>query len=460
MSNPGPVRQLFGTDGIRGKANVHPITPELCLRLGSAVTLVARQQSGVTAPRLVIGRDTRISGPMLEAALTAGITAMGGHVLECGELPTPAIAHLTRSLRAEAGLVISASHNPYDDNGIKLFGGDGFKLADPVEAEIETQLADDSLVKKRRPGHGVGRVIPVTDAVGRYAEHLKQAFPAELSLSGLRIVLDAAHGAAHRVAPALLSALGATVVAVGCDPNGTNINAGCGALHPEGLRVELQRSGAQLGIALDGDADRMMLVDDQGSVVDGDAVMAICATRLLARDALPHRTVVATIMSNLGLERALTAAGGRLLRTAVGDRYVVEAMLSGGYRFGGEQSGHLIFLDHATTGDGILGALQVLAIAVREGRPLSELARVMERLPQLLKNAVLPERRPLAELPNLARGIAESERRLGSLGRLVVRWSGTEPMLRVMAEGPDLAELDEICDELLDLARRDLAPGQ
>jgi phosphoglucosamine mutase len=451
-----PVRHLFGTDGVRGRANEDPITPELCVRLGGAVTLAARRAGAGDAPRIAIGRDTRVSGPMLASALTSGITAMGGTVLDCGELPTPGVAHLAHSLRADAGLVISASHNPFEDNGIKVFGGDGFKLPDAQEAAIERLLSDGSLDSARPVGAAIGRIQPVLDATGRCIAHLKHTFPADLDLRGIRVAVDAANGAAYRLAPAVLEELGAEVIPCGCSPNGSNINAGCGALHPEHVRETVLAAGAQVGVALDGDADRVILVDERGNTVDGDVIMALYATRLLARDALPGRAVVATVMSNLGLEIALEAAGGRLLRTGVGDRYVVEEMQRGGYRFGGEQSGHLIFLDYATTGDGVLAALQVLAILVREGRPLSELASVMTRLPQVLKNVTLPERRPLGELPQLSRGIAAAEQRLQHRGRLLVRWSGTEPKLRVMAEGPDRGELDQVCDELIALARRDL----
>jgi len=429
------------------------------VRLGAAVTVAARRSGAGPAPRIVLGRDTRVSGPMLAAALTAGVTAMGGTVLDGGEIPTPGVAYLTRRLQAHAGVVISASHNPFTDNGIKVFGADGFKLSDAMEAEIEVLLGDGSLERERRHGAAIGGVRDVEDATELCVAHLKQTFPGDLDLSGVRVAVDAAHGAAHRVAPAVFAELGAEVIPLGCQPDGTNINDACGALHPERVREVVLATGAHVGVALDGDADRVILVDERGEIIDGDVVMALYATRLLRRGALPHRTVVATVMSNLGLELALSAAGGRLLRTGVGDRYVVEEMQRGGYRFGGEQSGHLIFLEHATTGDGVLAALQVLAILVREGRPLSELRRVMERLPQLLKNVTLPERRPLAELPGLARGIADAERRLRERGRVLVRWSGTEPKLRVMAEGPNPVELEQICEELIALARRDLGVG-
>ena len=448
-------REFFGTDGIRGRANEHPVTPEIALRLGRAVAHTARQATGST-PRVVIGKDTRVSGYLLEAALAAGVCAMGGSVLLAGVIPTPGVAHLTRSMRAAAGIVISASHNPFDDNGIKVFGADGFKLPDAVEAEIERLIVDPGLEGLGCVGQHVGRAAPLEDATGRYIAQAKATFRQGLSLTGMRIVVDAAHGAAHRAAPAVLEELGAQVVAIGCAPNGTNINDRCGALHPQRVAKEVVRRQADLGIALDGDADRVILVDERGQRVDGDVVMALYGTRQIRRRALPKRTVVATVMSNLGLERALTAAGGKLKRTAVGDRYVVEEMLRGGYRLGGEQSGHLIFLDHATTGDGIIAALQVLGIMVEEQRRMSELAQVMDRFPQLLKNARFRERRPIEALPRLTKQIASLEQKLGADGRVLVRWSGTEPKLRVMVEGPDLQLIDRMCDELLEAASQDL----
>ncbi len=448
-------RRLFGTDGIRGRANEPPITPEIALCLGRAVAHTARQ-TGNRTPRIVIGKDTRVSGYMLETSLAAGVCAMGGIVLLCGPIPTPGVANLTLSMRADAGIVISASHNPFEDNGIKIFGSDGFKLPDAVEAQIEALMESPELAQAGVTGAKVGRAERIDDATGRYIVQLKSTFPAELDLTGLKIVVDAANGAAYRVAPAVFSELGAEVISVACEPDGININKKCGALHPEAVAKEVVRRKADLGIALDGDADRLILVDDRGSQVDGDVVMALYATRQLARRALPKKTVVATVMSNLGLEKALAAAGGKLKRTAVGDRYVVEEMRRHGYRFGGEQSGHLLFLDHATTGDGVLAALQVLAVMVREQRPLSELASVMERFPQLLKNARYPEKRPIDQMPRLKKQIALSEKKLGSDGRVVVRWSGTEPKLRVMVEGPQLKLIDRMCDEMLEAARRDM----
>lgn len=448
-------RRLFGTDGIRGKANVPPMTPELVVRLGRAIALVARRDAG-RAPRIVIGKDTRLSGYMLETALEAGICAMGGRVLLTGPMPTPAVANLTQSMRADAGVVISASHNPYDDNGIKIFGPDGFKLADEREAEIERLLDDAALDQRPCTGERVGRAERIDDATGRYIVYAKNAFPKELTLNGLKVVIDAAHGAAYRVAPLVFSELGAEVTAIGVTPNGKNINKACGALHPAAMVREVLKRQAHIGIALDGDADRVIIADERGQIVDGDAVMALCATRMLKAGKLNGGTVVATVMSNMGLDRALAPLGGRVERTAVGDRYVVECMRKNGYAFGGEQSGHLVFLEHATTGDGVVGALQVLAVMVAEERPLSELAHVMEKVPQLLENVVLPMRRPIDEMPELTREIRRVEAELGGEGRVLVRWSGTEPKLRLMVEGPDMSRLEAVVRTMADAARSDM----
>lgn len=447
-------RKYFGTDGVRGRAGVHPMTPEVALRLGRAITYVARQ-NGRKRPRIVIGKDTRLSGYMLEPALAAGITAMGGHVMMSGPIPTPAVANLTHSMRADAGVVISASHNPFADNGIKLFGPDGFKLPDEQELAIET-LLDGTALDKGSTGGRLGTAYRMEDAGGRYVVYVKNTFPGDLTLDGMRVVVDAAHGAAYKVAPAVFSELGADVAALGVRPSGHNINRNCGALHPEHVQKEVVRRKAQLGIALDGDADRVILVDEHGEIVDGDAVMALCATRMLAEKRLKKKTLVATVMSNLGLEHAMEAAGGKLLRTQVGDRYVVEAMRKNKLTFGGEQSGHLVFLDHATTGDGCVAALQILAILVREQKSMSELAKVMQRVPQVLTAAKFPQRRPLRNMPQLQKCMAAAEKKLGKKGRLVVRWSGTEPKLRFMAEGPNETQLERILGDLREAAERDL----
>jgi phosphoglucosamine mutase len=452
---PEPARKLFGTDGIRGVANEPPMTPESALRLGRAIAYVARRDADRPV-RVIIGKDTRVSGYMLETALASGICAMGGRVMLSGPIPTPAVAYLTTSMRADAGVVISASHNPYGDNGIKIFGPDGFKLLDEKEVEIELLLAGDTLDKKRPTGDGVGRAERLEDARGRYVVYCKSTFPNALTLNGVRIVVDAAHGAAYRVAPAVFSELGAEVFAVGCRPNGRNINRDAGALHPEHVKKEVVHRKASLGIALDGDADRVILVDEKGEVVDGDALMALCATRLLKAGKLAQKTLVTTVMSNLGLDRAIKAAGGKLIRTAVGDRYVVECMRAGGYNLGGEQSGHLIFLEHASTGDGIVAALQVLATMISEDRPLSELAaEVMVRVPQVLENVVLDRRMPLAEMPTTSALMAKIEKTLGERGRLLVRWSGTEPKLRVMVEGENPELILSFAKDLVLAAQKD-----
>ncbi|MEZ4226269.1 MAG: phosphoglucosamine mutase [Polyangiaceae bacterium] len=450
------ARKLFGTDGIRGEANVDPMTPELVVRLGRAIAMVARRNSS-GAPRIVVGKDTRLSGYMLETALAAGICAMGGRVMLCGPMPTPAVANLTQSMRADAGVVISASHNPYYDNGIKIFGPDGFKLPDEQELEIERLIFDDgSLSSVGHTGARVGRAERIDDATGRYIVYAKSTFPRDLSLGGLRVVVDAAHGAAYKVAPQVFGELGADVTALGVSPNGRNINKASGALHPEGVIREVGKRKAHVGIALDGDADRLIVVDETGAVVDGDAVMAMCAARMIADGRLAKKTVVATVMSNMGLEHALARAGGRLERTAVGDRYVVERMRGNGFNFGGEQSGHLIFLEHATTGDGVVAALQVLAILAREQKPLSELKQLMQAVPQVLESIVLPERRPLEQMTRLQSEIRRTEGSLGGDGRVLVRWSGTEPKLRLMVEGPDENRLRTFVAEMSAAARADL----
>lgn len=412
------------------------------------------------APRIVIGKDTRLSGYLFETAIASGVCTMGGRVMLSGPLPTPAIAHLTQSMRADAGIVISASHNPFQDNGIKIFGGDGFKLPDEAELELERLIASDTLDNKRPTGTRVGRAERLDDAPGRYVAFVKSSFPSALTLEGMKIVVDAAHGAAYRTAPLVFSELGATVYTTGVKPDGRNINHRVGALHPENCARQVRKHRADLGIALDGDADRVIVVDDRGRIVDGDRVMALCATRMLRQRKLKKRTLVATVMSNLGLERAISAEKGKLLRTAVGDRYVVEAMRRHGLNFGGEQSGHLVFLDHATTGDGLVAALQLLAITIQEGRPLSELAdAAMESVPQVLHSEQFERRMPLSKMAATQRRIEAAESDLRQEGRVLVRWSGTEPKLRVMLEGPDPKRIDTHAREILQAAAKDLASG-
>lgn len=450
------TRKLFGTDGIRGLANRGDMTPEVAFRIGAALTYQAGQRVQ-HAPRIVVGKDTRLSGYLFETAVASGICAMGGEVLLSGPLPTPAIAHLTTSMRAEAGVVISASHNPYQDNGIKLFGPDGFKLPDDEERGIEALVFGPELDTKRPTGTRVGRAERQDDAPGRYVSFVKASFPQELTLDGVRIVVDAAHGAAYRTAPLVFSELGAKTHAIGVRPNGKNINHKVGALHPEACAREVRKRQADLGIALDGDADRVIMIDDEGNQIDGDVIMALCATRMLRTKRLRRRTLVATVMSNLGLQRAIENDNGKLVRCSVGDRYVVETMRKRGFNFGGEQSGHLIFLDHATTGDGLVAAMQVLAILRREERPLSELAaEVMERVPQVLVNVTLPERMPLEDLPKTSLAIASARKSLGKEGRVLVRWSGTEPKLRVMIEGPKRDRIQEMADGIAVQAKKEI----
>ncbi len=432
------------------------MTPEVALRLGRAIAFVARRDLARPA-RIVIGKDTRLSGYMLETALAAGICAMGGRVMLSGPIPTPAVAYLTTSMRADAGVVISASHNPFADNGIKIFGPDGFKLVDEKELEIERLLEDDRLDQENPTGTAVGKAERLDDAAGRYVVYCKSTFPSNRTLDGVRVVVDAAHGAAYRVAPAVFAELGAEVHAIGCRPNGRNINRDAGALHPEHVINEVRAREASIGVALDGDADRVVVTDEKGGIVDGDTLMALCATRMVRAGRLAKKTLVTTVMSNLGLDRALAQVGGSIVRTAVGDRYVVEAMRAGGYNFGGEQSGHLVFLEHASTGDGIVAALQVLEMMLAEQRPLSELAaEVMERVPQVLHNITLAERRPLAEMRLLAAASAKVEKELGTTGRLLVRWSGTEPKLRILVEGEDPARIAAYAKDLGDAAEKDV----
>lgn len=453
-------RKLFGTDGIRGIANRHPMTAEVALAVGRAAGYLIQQRSlspwprkDTSRPRVIIGKDTRLSGYMLENAIATGLMSMGADAIFLGPLPTPAVAFVTRNMRAQAGIMISASHNPYEDNGIKIFGGDGYKLPDQTELEIE-DLIDSGGVDAHRPhGGDIGRARRIDDAIGRYIVFLKNTFPQQLTLDGLRIVVDCAHGAAYKVAPTVFQELGAQVHALGVAPDGTNINKDCGSLHPRVMCEEVRRREAHIGIALDGDADRVIVCDEKGEVVDGDQIMAICARELARRGLLKANTLVATVMSNLGLDRSLEEVGARVVRTPVGDRYVVERMRSDGVNFGGEQSGHLIFLDHATTGDGVLAALALLAVMVEQSQPLSVLKSCMELLPQKLINVRVRERRPLGSLIRTSQAITEVEQRLGKRGRVLVRYSGTERKARVLVEGDAMLEVDE-CAELVAEALR------
>lgn len=432
--------RLFGTDGVRGVANQEPMTPETVVKLGRAAAHVLRGASG--RPAIVIGKDTRLTGYMLETALTAGITSMGADVLLVGPLPTPGIAFITRSLRAEAGIVISASHNPLEDNGIKFFSGDGFKLPDAVEEQIEALMQSGELDQIRPRAREIGKAYRIGDAAGRYIEFAKNSLPKGMEFRGMHVVVDGANGAAYRVTPTVLKELGAEVFPINVEPDGLNINEGCGSLHPKGLQEAVLKQRADLGLAHDGDADRVILVDETGALVDGDQILALCALDLQAEGRLREQTVVATVMSNFGLELCLREAGIRLVRTAVGDRYVLEAMVKGGYVLGGEQSGHIIFLEHNTTGDGMVTALQVLAVMQRTGKSLSTLAACMTRLPQCLVNVRVRRKAPLDLLPGVQGAIREAEARLGAEGRLLVRYSGTEPVVRVMAEGRESATIE------------------
>jgi phosphoglucosamine mutase len=438
------TRRLFGTDGVRGTANVEPMTPETALRVAMAVGECFH--NGTHKHLVVIGKDTRLSGYMIESALTAGFITMGMDVVLVGPLPTPAIAMLTRSLRADIGVVISASHNPYADNGIKLFGRDGYKLSDELERRIEKCL-DTGPMHRAAPAE-IGRAKRLDDERGRYIEFVKQSFPKERRLDGMRVVVDCAHGAAYKVAPTVFWELGAEVFSIGVSPDGTNINRDCGALAPEAMRQEVLARRADIGIALDGDADRVILVDERGHLVDGDQLLAVIAQSWKEDGRLAKPGIVATVMSNLGLERFLDGLGLELVRTPVGDRYVLEQMLSRGYNLGGEPSGHIILSDYATTGDGFVAALQVLAVVQKLRRPVSEVCHRFDPLPQILKNVRYRSGKPLDDA-EVKSAIDAGEKRLNGHGRLLVRSSGTEPVIRVMGEGDDRILIEEVVDHIV-----------
>lgn len=440
-------RKLFGTDGVRGTANVPPMTAEMALLLGRAVAHVFHRK-GSERRRIIIGKDTRLSGYMFEDALAAGISSMGADVIQVGPMPTPGMAFLTADMRCDAGVMISASHNPYLDNGIKFFSRDGFKLPDEIEERIERLVFSGELDTVRAAPDDIGRARRIEDAEGRYVVFLKKTFPIDLTLDGLRIVLDCANGAAYKVGPTVLEELGGEVFKIGVEPNGRNINDGVGSLYPEKLSAKVREVRADVGIALDGDADRCIMVDEKGNEIDGDALILLCARDMIERGSLRGGGVVATVMSNLGLEKALGALGVELIRTQVGDRYVVEAMRAGGYNVGGEQSGHIVFLDHNTTGDGLISALQALAVMKRKGRFLSELVQDFVRYPQVLVNVRVAEKRPLESLPEMQEAIRKVEEELAGNGRVLVRYSGTEPKARVMVEGPDEGRVQAFAQEL------------
>ncbi|WP_322892854.1 MULTISPECIES: phosphoglucosamine mutase [unclassified Yoonia] len=440
------TRKFFGTDGVRGTANTYPMTADMALRIGAAAGRYFRND-GSNGHRVVIGKDTRLSGYMFESALTAGLTSTGMNVLLLGPVPTPAVGLLTTSMRADVGIMISASHNPHQDNGIKFFGPDGFKLSDEAETQIEALIQSDI---EPAQASNIGRAKRIDDGRFRYAERLKATFPAGMRLDGLKVVIDCANGAAHRVAPEVLWELGATVIKMGVDPDGFNINDGCGSTHPEQAAALIRQTGADVGICLDGDADRVMIIDETGKVADGDQIMALMAARWAAQGRLRGDTLVATVMSNLGLERFLAAKALHLHRTKVGDRYVVEAMRAAGFNLGGEQSGHIVMTDYATTGDGLLAGLQFLAAMIDTGQKASALTHQFDPVPQLLKNVRYQSGQVPLEDAQVKAAIADAEIRLAGNGRLLIRKSGTEPLIRVMAESENPAILQAAVDNVVD----------
>ena len=443
-------RKLFGTDGIRGISNSEPMTVEMATAIGRAVAYHFKNGSG--RHRIVIGKDTRLSGYMFETAISAGIISMGGDVLLVGPLTTPGIAFITASMRADAGIVISASHNPFFDNGIKIFGGDGFKLPDRVEARLE-ELIKSPILDEYRPGpENIGRATRIDDATGRYVVYLKHTFPAGLTLDGVKMVVDCANGAGYKAAISVFQELGAEVIPLSVEPDGLNINRDCGALFPENVANEVRKQRAHIGIALDGDGDRIIVVDEKGEELNGDQTMAICALDMLHGRNLKKKTVVVTMMSNIGFELAMKNVGIKVRRTQVGDRYILEELRKGGYNFGGEQSGHIIFLDHSTTGDGILAALQLLKVLVEKGRPLSELKNVMESFPQVLLNVEVKKQVPLKSLKKTGSLIKSYSKSLDGKGRLFIRYSGTEPLLRIMVEGTEREQISNIAREIAEVA--------
>ncbi len=449
------MKRLFGTDGVRGVANVYPMTSEVALKIGRAVSHVFKERHG--RGRIVVGKDTRLSGYMLETAIASGVCSIGLDVWLVGPLPTPGIAFITRSMRADAGVVISASHNPYQDNGIKIFSGEGFKLPDELESEIERMIMDGSIDELRPVASEIGKAHRIDDAVGRYIVFLKNTFPQELSLTGLRLVVDCAHGATYKVAPAVFEELGAHVVPYGIEPDGENINKECGTLYPNVLQQLVLDKNANIGVAFDGDGDRVLFVDEKGEIVDGDTLMAICGRYLREKSCLKRNTVVATIASNMGLDVCLKREGIQVVRTDVGDRYVLERMLQEGFNFGGEKSGHVVFLDHNTTGDGIVTALKVLNVMIEKGASLHELKKGFEEFPQVELNVRVREKKPLDKLPQFRKTVEGVEKALKNKGRVVVRYSGTEMLLRIMVEGENHDQVRSYANEIGEAARRYLS---
>ncbi len=448
------AERLFGTDGLRGRVNVWPMTVDIAQRLGLAAGL--RFRRGTHRHRVVIGKDTRLSGYMFESALTAGLCAAGMHVIMTGPLPTPAISFLTRNMRADLGVVISASHNPFYDNGIKFFDADGYKLPDNVENEISQMVLDADFAWPYPDTDKVGRASKIEDAGGRYIVYTKSCFPTQLTLDGLRIVVDCANGASYKIAPLALEELGAEVFRIGCSPNGVNINEHCGSLYPDVVAAKVRELRADVGLALDGDADRLIVVDEHGTILDGDQLMAMCAQAMMARGELPGNLLVSTVMSNISLEIFMRDHGGTLMRTQVGDRYVVEAMRREGAMLGGEQSGHLIFRHYSTTGDGLLAALQILRIVREKEKPLSELAGLITPFPQTLINVRVEKRLPLMECAPIAEAVAAVERELDGRGRVLLRYSGTEALCRIMVEGENPDKVRAYAADLAEIVAREL----
>ncbi len=447
-------RTLFGTDGVRGLANKYPMTPEIAMALGQAIAHHFRNKK--TTHRIVIGKDTRRSSYMIELAIAAGVCSMGSNAVLLGPTATPGVAFITKAMRADAGIMISASHNPFEDNGIKFFDQDGFKLSDETEMAIEKLVTEGIAESKRPVGESIGKAYRVEDAIGRYTEFVKNTFPKALTLDGLKIVIDCAHGAAYKAAPMVLWELGAEVTKLGISPNGVNINKDCGALHPQAMVDEVKMQKANIGIALDGDADRLMLCDEKGNIIDGDQVIALCARQLLEEGALKKKKIVGTIMTNMGVENYLKDLGIEVVRAPVGDRYIIEKMRDGGFQLGGEPSGHIIFSDYATTGDGLVAALQVLAFVVKSGKKLSELVREIPLYPQVNNAIRVKEKKPLDKLPGFSKAVKDLEKRLKNKGRAVVRYSGTESVLRLMIEGESRAVIQGELDALTKVAQENL----
>lgn len=443
--------KLFGTDGTRGVANEYPMTPEMVMQIGQAVAGILKKDGH--RPRIVIGKDTRLSGYMIESALVAGITSMGADVINIGPLPTPGIAFITTNLDADAGIVISASHNPFEDNGIKIFSKSGFKLADSQEADIEDLIFSKKITKKLSSSTEIGKAYRETDVLGRYIVFLKQAFPKNLSLEGMKIVVDCANGATYKVAPLLFKEMRADITAINIEPDGMNINLNCGTLHPEGLAEKVLESNADIGLAFDGDGDRLIIVDEKGNIITGDRIIAICTQDLKEEGVLENNVIVTTVMSNMGLSIALEKMGVKQIKAKVGDRYVLEEMLKNDAVVGGEDSGHLLFLDHHTSGDGIISALQVLSIMKKKNEPLSELAKVMEIFPQVLVNIDVKSKPPIEEQAEIMDVINEVERAFGNKGRVLVRYSGTQSMCRVMIEGPTQKEIEKYAELIANVVR-------